>query len=609
METNSLITYGSVAYIVLAIVYSYSYISKKEDERTVNEHRKIIESLPTIISTLGVLGTFAGITWGLYNFNTSNINESIPTLLEGLKTAFFTSLAGMVGSMFLSYRINNLFDEKEKGVSDINQAAAQICSTFNNQSNASITALQSISQNIRQQIQTQNTFYSSVTTNIQNINSALIKMIADIKSIKQDVTTIKNNSSNQDINISSIADDLAKVKASIIDINENANALLVSEQDKSKTLDSLDKNIKAVTENTKVLPKIKDGINSILEDTNGIKEKSNNQELTLSSISSTIEDSLLETRSTGSLLENMSQALATQFVDTNSSLKSMETNVGELLEAATSLYTTTEDMNTEVHTFSQIMRSSIDDTNTLLTKKFDEFSDLLKKSNTESLVKVMEGVTREFQKQMHDLISRLIQQNFEQLNQSVQQLNTWQVENKQMISQLTAQYKAMADNFERNANTLTSVSNDTKNLVSDGGKLKQLINSLNQVIVEDKKFETMTKQLLDTANLTKGNMAEFEQSTNKLNEWVRKNRGFVEQVQMLINKLEELNKLRDYSQDFWKDTKRGMEDGVNIIKQGSKALDAQLTDLDAKFYMRLSSTLSELDKCIQAMVNGKDNRR
>lgn len=581
METNSLITYGSVAFIVLAIIYSYNYISKKEDERTENEHRKIIESLPTIISTLGVLGTFAGITWGLYNFNTSNINESIPTLLEGLKTAFFTSLTGMVGSMLLSYRINNLFDEKEKGVSDINQAAAQICSALKNQSNASITTLQSISQNIQKQIQAQNTFYSNVTTNIQNINSALITMIADIKSLKQDVTTIKNSSSNQNINIASIAEDIAKVETTIKDVNEN----------------------------TKVLPKIKDGINSILEDTNGIKEKSNNQELTLSSISSTIEDSLLETRSTGSLLENMSQALATQFVDTNSSLKSMETNVGELLETTNSLYTTTEDMNTEVHTFSQIMRSSIDDTNTLLTKKFDEFSDLLKKSNTESLVKVMEGVTREFQKQMHDLISRLIQQNFEQLNQSVQQLNTWQVENKQMISQLTAQYKAMADNFERNANTLTSVSNDTKNLVSDGGKLKQLINSLNQVIVEDKKFETMTKQLLDTANLTKGNMAEFEQSTNKLNEWVRKNRGFVEQVQMLINKLEELNKLRDYSQDFWKDTKRGMEDGVNIIKQGSKALDAQLTDLDAKFYMRLSSTLSELDKCIQAMVNGKDNRR
>ena len=271
METNSFITYFSVTLIVLAIIYSYFYISKKENEREVNEHRKIIESLPTIISTLGVLGTFAGITWGLYNFNTSNINESIPTLLEGLKTAFFTSLAGMVGSMFLSYRINNLFDEKEKGVSDINQAAAQICSTFNNQSNASITALQSISQNIQQQIQSQKTFYSNVTTNIQNINSAIITIIADIKSLKQDVTTIKNSSSNQNTNIASIAEDIARVETTIKAVNENACALVVSEQNKSKTIESLDKNIKTVKENTKVLPNIKEGINSILEDTNGIK--------------------------------------------------------------------------------------------------------------------------------------------------------------------------------------------------------------------------------------------------------------------------------------------------------------------------------------------------
>lgn len=264
-------------------------------------------------------------------------------------------------------------------------------------------------------------------------------------------------------------------------------------------------------------------------------------------------------------------------------------------------------MNQEVHKFSELMRSSVDETNELLTKKFDEFSELLKKSNTESLVKVMEKVTEEFQKQMKDLISRLIQQNFEQLNQSVQRLNTWQIENKEMISRLTAQYKTMADNFERNANTLSTVSEDTKNLVSDGGKLKQLINSLNQVLLEDKNFEQLTKQLLESAKLTKGNMTEFEESTRNLNEWVRKNRSFVEQVKLLINKLEELNKLRDYSQEFWRETKKGMEDGVNIIQQGSKALDSQLTNLDARFYTRLSTTLAELDKCIQAMVNGTTN--
>ena len=73
------------------------------------------------------------------------------------------------------------------------------------------------------------------------------------------------------------------------------------------------------------------------------------------------------------------------------------------------------------------------ETNELLTVKFDEFSELLRKSNTEALVEVMKGVTLEFEKQMSALINKLIQENFEQLNQSVANMNQWQQENKEMI--------------------------------------------------------------------------------------------------------------------------------------------------------------------------------
>ncbi|MCY4523532.1 MAG: hypothetical protein OXB84_02210, partial [Halobacteriovoraceae bacterium] len=48
-----------------------------------------------IIFTLGILGTFTGISWGLLNFNSMQIQSSIPTLLSGLKTSFFTSIVGM----------------------------------------------------------------------------------------------------------------------------------------------------------------------------------------------------------------------------------------------------------------------------------------------------------------------------------------------------------------------------------------------------------------------------------------------------------------------------------------------------------------------------------
>lgn len=39
-------------------------------------------------------------------------------LLSGLKTAFFTSLAGMIGSLFLSRQVNSALDEKDGGMSD-----------------------------------------------------------------------------------------------------------------------------------------------------------------------------------------------------------------------------------------------------------------------------------------------------------------------------------------------------------------------------------------------------------------------------------------------------------------------------------------------------------
>lgn len=65
-------------------------------------------------------------------------------------------------------------------------------------------------------------------------------------------------------------------------------------------------------------------------------------------------------------------------------------------------------------------------------------------------------------------------------------------------------------------------------------------------------------------------MESFNESTQKLNEWVRKQRNFVDGVQLLIAKLEELNKIRDYGEQFWQGTKDKMEEGVGIITKGHK---------------------------------------
>ena len=49
--------------------------------------------------SFGILGTFTGIVLGLVNFDVDDIQGSIPQLLEGLKFAFTTSIAGMISSI------------------------------------------------------------------------------------------------------------------------------------------------------------------------------------------------------------------------------------------------------------------------------------------------------------------------------------------------------------------------------------------------------------------------------------------------------------------------------------------------------------------------------
>ena len=51
--------------------------------------------IATIATTLGIFGTFIGVFFGLLGFNENDISGSVPILLAGLKTAFFTSIVGV----------------------------------------------------------------------------------------------------------------------------------------------------------------------------------------------------------------------------------------------------------------------------------------------------------------------------------------------------------------------------------------------------------------------------------------------------------------------------------------------------------------------------------
>ncbi len=522
----------TVFVICLVLVIKF----KKSDKLLAN--RRIVEYFPTFVSTLGVLGTFYGITVGLLAFDTADLDKSIPGLLDGLKTAFFTSLAGMIGSMILSAFISRKQDQNDGGVSDINQAAGTICQAVQQMSELNKATIERLSEQMAEQEKDRKAFYRSM------------------------------------------GDVMDKVKESQSAIAETLQSINTSQGSAASALDSI-----------VILQRSQEGA------LDSIKETATSM---VNSIGSLEEVTSAQTESLDAMRKYSEEV--SEFTH----------HVPEILDVVGGISTTQDEINEQVQKLKDILDAevdqierSMDKTNSLLERKFDEFTELLKKSNTEALVEVMKTVTAEFQKQMDALISKLIQENFDQLNQSVERLNQWQQENKEMIVSLTRQYKEMADNFEATSTSLDRVKDDTESLVSEGGKLRQIVDALNEVIVNDEKFIKTADHLQKTAELSQSNMEAFEASTKALNEWVRKQRNFVDGVTLLIEKLEELAKIKDYNEQFWAGTKRSLEEGVGILNKGSQTLRSSLTDIDRQFYARLNTTLAELDTCIQAMIKGR----
>jgi hypothetical protein len=63
-----------------------------------------VSNVPSMLTSLGIFGTFVGIAWGLSGFDANDIEGSIPTLLDGLKTAFWSSIAGLGGAVTIKLR-------------------------------------------------------------------------------------------------------------------------------------------------------------------------------------------------------------------------------------------------------------------------------------------------------------------------------------------------------------------------------------------------------------------------------------------------------------------------------------------------------------------------
>ena len=181
-----ILTIVSLVVIVVAMVGFAIYILYQKKLHHLNRQRQWIEQMPTFVSTLGVLGTFLGVTKGLYHFNPQDLDASIPALLDGLKTAFVTSLAGMIGSLILTRIVNRCFDEVDSEELEQDKQLRLI---------TALTAIQNYLSGDENK-RFRNGLVSStegMNSAIKNLNETIEGLALNIQQIRDDVEEIKGH--------------------------------------------------------------------------------------------------------------------------------------------------------------------------------------------------------------------------------------------------------------------------------------------------------------------------------------------------------------------------------------------------------------------------------
>jgi hypothetical protein len=168
---------------IIVIGFVTYYFHKKFD-------RFAIQHGPEILTTIGILGCFLGITVGLFSFNSKDINSSIPELIGGIKSAFIASLLGILFALSIKARHaltkkpipSSEGATKSTSIDDLVASIFQLKqSLVGDEEGTLLSQLKLIRSDTRDQLQKLNSSFDSFATKMsENNQKALIEALNQV---------------------------------------------------------------------------------------------------------------------------------------------------------------------------------------------------------------------------------------------------------------------------------------------------------------------------------------------------------------------------------------------------------------------------------------------
>jgi chromosome segregation ATPase len=196
---------------LFSVIFIWLY-KKHQTDNAVNKksfwnNTYIFESIPPVFPTLGIFCTALGITIGIWNFNTDDIQSSIPELLKGLRLAFIATMAGIIG-LIIFQKVNAIVQKqiddnpnRPKKQSDELSAISELTFAVNEMKKDNATQIEklikSFSNDLESKVSSKLTTLEKEVINLQkSTNDSRTEISDQLKNLREEQKTTSEKANN-----------------------------------------------------------------------------------------------------------------------------------------------------------------------------------------------------------------------------------------------------------------------------------------------------------------------------------------------------------------------------------------------------------------------------
>jgi len=522
----------------------------------------------SVIVSIGVLGTFVGVVLGLWDFDSHNVKESIPALLDGLKLAFITSIIGMLLSILLSAKSiskGNKVSNSEELLSDI---LKQLEEKSNKESSDKLNLLEVLSE-IKNEIKSQNKLIGS------NFKITIKKL--DKLNLLDELNTIKSITKEQSETLNLISSKVVGYDKYLVNI-EKSNKVFESDNNKQiELLSTINYNLRVQEEKLNKLNLLDELINI----------KNNNQ-----NIMQLIDDKV-------SSISTNSNGLKKMMFNVFSDISKIKDNSGQQVEATKSINTTmiekSDDINKSITNNSSLMQKLLTDKLNNITISLEKAVESLSKGATEEIIKALEQVISDFNSNLTEQFG----ENFKELNQAVFDLLKWQENYKTQVIDFENSLQNTLSNVEESNNkSIVLFKKETKYAISIFEKLTKSTEYIEKIT---KDYEKISKVSIELEEILKANnmqIKDFEIHTETLAKIGEDARLITNEIRdfsqivigSLSNQSEQLSKQSQSVTEMMNEIEEKLPQSLEILNRNLTSLSEHFTE---NYQILLKNLLAE----------------